>query len=93
MMWTLNARRSIRVGGSSGNMTSSGEITGRSRRVRTSFLSKLKTFLTYHRHAQREDVELGRFGTVGTIHIRTEIETDHYLEVYLIRCDSLPLLQ
>ncbi|OCB85766.1 hypothetical protein A7U60_g7117 [Sanghuangporus baumii] len=60
MMWTLNARRAIRYGSSSGNM-SSGEISaGRSRR--------------------REDVELGRFGTVGTIHIRTDVETLHYLE-------------
>ena len=30
---------------------------------------------------QREDVELGRFGTVGTIHIRTDVETLQYLDV------------
>ncbi|KAI5116714.1 hypothetical protein M0805_003226 [Coniferiporia weirii] len=60
MMWTLNARRSIRIGHSSGHLSSSGELTGRSRR--------------------RDDVELGRLGTIGTIQIRTEIETVHHAD-------------
>ena len=36
---------------------------------------------------QREDVELGRFGTVGTIHIRTDVETLQYLEVCFFHPD------
>ncbi|PAV16758.1 hypothetical protein PNOK_0837800 [Pyrrhoderma noxium] len=58
MMWTLNARRTIRtVHSSGGHMTSSTELSGRTRR--------------------REDLELGR---LGTIQIRTEIETSRHID-------------
>ncbi|EJD00207.1 uncharacterized protein FOMMEDRAFT_148484 [Fomitiporia mediterranea MF3/22] len=60
MMWTLNARRSIRVSRPDMIVSDNDERSGRSRRI------------------QRDEFELGRVGTLGPIHIHTDIETTQF---------------
>ncbi|THH08100.1 hypothetical protein EW145_g2926 [Phellinidium pouzarii] len=60
MMYTLNARRAILIGHSSGQITSSFEQARNTHR--------------------RDDVELNRMGSLATIQIRTEIETERHVD-------------
>ncbi|KAJ7057096.1 hypothetical protein C8F01DRAFT_1153405 [Mycena amicta] len=68
MMWTLNARRTIRAAHSSrGGLSSSNEISGGRH--------------TTARRTRREDVELGNFGGVSGIQVHTAQETVQHIDV------------